>query len=755
MSDVKTIEQAPIEQTPQPIPEVVQKQYDHLVGTIRAYNPSADFAQIDAAFHYAAAHHGAQKRKDGSPFVTHPIAVAQIVAEELHLDSESIIAALLHDCIEDTDATYDDIAKRFSPTVADLVEGVSKLTRVHYTSKEEEQMENLRKMLMAMAKDIRVILIKIADRTHNMRTMEYQSTDKQRQKSLETMEIYAPIAHRLGMQRMKWELEDLSLKYLDPTAFNEITHSLEEKSKEYGSFMERIQKQIEGKLTEDHIPFRRVYGRMKHPYSIYRKMYAQSKTMDEVFDLFAFRVIVDTVADCYNVLGVIHDLYRPVLGRFKDYIGTPKPNGYQSLHTTVMGPDGVMFEVQIRTQEMHDIAEYGIAAHWKYKQGISGSANEQNYEWVRRLLENQENTDAEEFIHTLKVDMFADEVFVFTPRGDVTNLPTGATPIDFAYSVHSAVGNSMVGAKVNGRIVPLDYQLKNGDVVEILTSKSAHGPSRDWLQIAKSNEARGKIRQWFKKEKREENIVNGRAAFESELKHYGISVATVTGDELRPTLLKKTGFGNLDDMYAAIGYGGFSAQKAVNRIRDELKALNKQQQAERDATVPIPGEPGKTRPAVPMREKSEDGIVVQGLSNCLVKFSKCCTPVPGDDIVGFITRGYGVSVHRADCPNAAPERRRPEEAGRWVKVSWGKDVKQSYQTSLDIYAKDRIDLVLDVSAVLSSTQTRVAGLNAKTTADGFALIHLEIFVADSEQLSAVMRRLHQISGVMKVDRPAG
>ena len=665
MSDVKTIEQAPIEQTPQPIPEVVQKQYDHLVETIRAYNPGADFAQIDAAFRYAAAHHGTQKRKDGSPFVTHPIAVAQIVAEELHLDSESIIAALLHDCIEDTDATYDDIAKRFSPTVADLVEGVSKLTRVHYTSKEEEQMENLRKMLMAMAKDIRVILIKIADRTHNMRTMEYQSTDKQRQKSLETMEIYAPIAHRLGMQRMKWELEDLSLKYLDPTAFNEITHSLEEKSKEYGSFMERIQKQIEGKLTEDHIPFRRVYGRMKHPYSIYRKMYAQSKTMDEVFDLFAFRVIVDTVADCYNVLGVIHDLYRPVLGRFKDYIGTPKPNGYQSLHTTVMGPDGVMFEVQIRTQEMHDIAEYGIAAHWKYKQGISGSANEQNYEWVRRLLENQENTDAEEFIHT------------------------------------------------------------------------------------------GKIRQWFKKEKREENIVNGRAAFESELKHYGISVAAVTGDELRPTLLKKTGFGNLDDMYAAIGYGGFSAQKAVNRIRDELKALNKQQQAERDATVPIPGEPGKTRPAVPMREKSEDGIVVQGLSNCLVKFSKCCTPVPGDDIVGFITRGYGVSVHRADCPNAAPERRRPEEAGRWVKVSWGKDVKQSYQTSLDIYAKDRIDLVLDVSAVLSSTQTRVAGLNAKTTADGFALIHLEIFVADSEQLSAVMRRLHQISGVMKVDRPAG
>ena len=418
------------------------------------------------------------------------------------------------------------------------------------------------------------------------------------------------------------------------------------------------------------------------------------------------------------------------------------------------GQQGIPFEVQIRTWEMHETAEYGIAAHWKYKQGVAGG-DEKQFEWVRRLLETQQDSDAEDYIHSLKVDMFDDEVFVFTPKGKVMSLPSGSTPIDFAYAIHSGVGNAMVGAKVNNRIASYDQQLCNGDIVEVLTSKTAKGPSRDWLNICKSNGARTKIKQWFKKEKREENIVNGRAAFESELKHYGISVAAVTGDELRPTLLKKTGFGNLDDMYAAIGYGGFSAQKAVNRIRDELKALNKQQQAERDATVPIPGEPGKTRPAVPMREKSEDGIVVQGLSNCLVKFSKCCTPVPGDDIVGFITRGYGVSVHRADCPNAAPERRRPEEAGRWVKVSWGKDVKQSYQTSLDIYAKDRIDLVLDVSAVLSSTQTRVAGLNAKTTADGFALIHLEIFVADSEQLSAVMRRLHQISGVMKVDRPAG
>ena len=732
-----------------------EEQYAHLIETIKDYNPGADLAMIEKAYRYACAHHGEQKRKDGSPFVTHPLAVAQIVAEELHLDSESIVASLLHDCIEDTDATYEEIAREFSPTIADLVEGVSKLTRVHFTNKEEEQMENLRKMLMAMTKDIRVILIKISDRTHNMRTMEYQSEEKQKQKSLETMEIYAPIAHRLGMQKLKWELEDLSLKYLDPVGYNEIVSSLDAKREEYDAFLERIRGQIESRLIELGINFRRVYGRMKHPYSIYRKMYAQSKTMDEVLDLFAFRVIVDTVAECYNVLGVVHDLYRPVLGRFKDYIGTPKPNMYQSLHTTVVGQDGIPFEVQIRTQEMHDIAEYGVAAHWKYKQGISGQANEGSYEWVRRLLENQENTDAEEFIHTLKVDMFADEVFVFSPKGDVTNLPAGATPIDFAYSVHSAVGNRMTGAKVNGRIVPLDYALKNGDIVEILTANNAHGPSRDWLKIAKSSEARGKIRQWFKREKRDENIVNGRLSFEAELRHVGVPISAVVGTELETTLLKKLPYNSMDDMYAAIGYGGFSAQKAVNRIHEEIGRLKREQQAASAATEPVADHPGQTRPAIPKRTKSEQGIVVEGLSNCLVKFSKCCTPVPGDKIIGFITRGYGVSVHRCDCPNAAPERRRPEEYGRWIKVSWGKDVRESYQTSLDIYAKDRINLVLDVSAALSTTQTRVSAINASATSDGFALIHLNIYVSDSEQLASVMRKLHQISGVMKVDRPAG
>ena len=754
MSDVKTIEQAPIEQTPQPIPEVVQKQYAHLVETIRAYNPGADFAQVAAAFRYAAAHHGTQKRKDGAPFVTHPIAVAQIVAEELHLDSESIIAALLHDCIEDTDATYDDIAKRFSPTVADLVEGVSKLTRVQYASKEEEQMENLRKMLMAMAKDIRVILIKLADRPHNMRTMEYQTPEKQQQKSFETLEIYAPIAHRLGMQKMKWELEDLSLKYLDPISYREIVDALDEKAAEYDGFMSSIHDQITQRLEEAHIDGY-VYGRMKHPYSIYRKMYTQNKSLDDVFDLFAFRVIVDTVADCYNVLGIIHDLFKPILGRFKDYIGTPKPNMYQSLHTTVVGESGIPFEVQIRTKEMHEVAVYGSAAHWKYKQNGQGGGDEGRYEWVRRLLENQEGADAEEFIHSLKVDMFADEVFVFTPRGDVINLPAGATPIDFAYNIHSAVGNHMVAAKVNGRIVPFDCRLKNGDIVEVVTSQSAHGPSRDWVKIARSSNARSKIRQWLKRERRDDNEVTGRASFESELKRTGVTLKELTNEENLPGVLKKLCFTSLDDMYAAIGYGGISSLKVIGRIREDIQRILHQHQEERQAEVPLEGRPDATRPAVPKRTHSEKGIIVEGLSNCLVKFSKCCTPVPGDDIVGFITKGYGVSVHRRDCPNADPARRRPDEEGRWSKVSWAEDVEGTFRTTLQVVAKDRINLIVDISTVLSSTKTHVASMNARSTPDGIALITLDTDVSSSQQLKTVMRRIEQISGVMRVTRPAG
>ena len=751
---------APASLVPEIRPEVwadLEQRYRKLEDTVRRYNPSANFQQIRAAFEFAAKAHGAQMRKDGSPFITHPLAVAQIVAEELHLDSESIEAALLHDVIEDTDATYDDVAKLTSPTVADLVEGVSKLTRIQYATKEDEQMENLRKMLIAMSKDIRVILIKISDRLHNMRTMEYQTPAKQKQKSLETMEIYAPIAHRLGMQRMKWELEDLSLKYLDPIGYDEIVSKLDAKRPEYDALMSRTQAQIDQRLNEmgiKHI----VYGRMKHPYSIYRKMFSQNKSLDEIFDLFAFRVVVDTVSDCYNVLGVIHDLYKPILGRFKDYIGTPKPNGYQSLHTTVMGNEGIPFEVQIRTTEMHEIAEYGVAAHWKYKQNGQGAGTEGKYEWVRRLLENQEGADAEEFIHSLKVDMFSDEVFVFTPNGDVQNLPAGATPIDFAYAIHSAVGNRMIGAKVNNRIVTLDHVLKNGDIVEILTSKNAKGPSRDWMKIAKSNEARSKIRQWFKKEKRDENIANGRSAFDAELRHCGIAMKDVLDPEFLPVLLKKVAYPTLDDLYAAIGYGGFTAQKAVSRIQGELQRRQQQRQQEQMLAEAVTESKEDPKPAdtpkQPKAVKSEQGIIVEGLDNCLVKFSKCCTPVPGDDIVGFITRGYGVSVHRADCPNASEEKRK-EQPGRWIHVSWGTDTNDSYPTTIEAVCKDRLNLLLDISSALSTTKTFVLGLNTRSTEDGFAIIRIEIQIKDGAQLSTLMNKLHQISGVLQVNRPVG
>ena len=738
----------------------ILERYHALEDKIKTYNPALDTQRLFNAFNYADNAHAGQLRKDGSAYITHPLAVAEIVAE-LELDTDSIIAALLHDCIEDTGVTHEGIAKLFGITVADLVEGVTKLTRVQYTSKEEEQMENLRKMLMAMAKDIRVILIKICDRLHNMRTMAYQTPRKQKEKALETMEIYAPIAHRLGMQRIKWELEDTSLKYLDPIGYQEIADELAARSSAHEEFLSGIQKRIQERLDEEGIRCT-IYGRVKHIYSIYRKMYTQNKTMDEIFDLYAFRVIVDDIPDCYNVLGVIHDLYKPVLGRFKDYIGTPKPNGYQSLHTTVIGREGLPFEVQIRTWEMHHTAEYGIAAHWKYKQGMANEklGTEEAFEWVRKLLESQQDIDAEEFVRTMRVDLFADEVFVFTPRGDVINLPAGATPIDFAYNIHSAVGNHMTGAKVNGRMVPFDTALKNGDIVEVITSKSAHGPSRDWMKICKSNEARNKIRQWFKKERREENIATGRACFESELKHAGLSLAAITAEDVLPFVLKKARFGTLDELYAAIGYGGMSAQKAVVRIKDEIARLGRvqaeQQAAERAAQEAIhPATGAASAPPPRAGRKSESGIIVEGLVNCLVKFAKCCTPVPGDPVVGFITRGFGVSVHRQDCPNAAAERRKPEEAGRWIRVSWAAGELASYQTSLEISAKDRDGLTLDVAMALSAAKVKTTGLSARSMPDGYASVNIVLEVKNQEELSAVINKLGQIQGVYQVKRAAG
>ena len=606
---------------------------------------------------------------------------------------------------------------------------------------------------MAMAKDIRVILIKIADRLHNMRTMAYQSPEKQRSKSLETMEIYAPLAHRLGMQRAKWELEDLALQYLDPEGYKEITGSLEQKMPQLESFMDLVKKKIQQRLDEEGI-HASIFSRIKHVYSIYRKMYSQKLNLDGIFDLCAFRVIVDTIPDCYNVLGVIHDMFKPVPGRFKDYISTPKPNLYQSVHTTVIGSEGIPFEVQIRTWDMHHTAEYGIAAHWKYKMNDSGASlrlgDEDKFAWVRRLLESQQESDAQDFFHNLKIDMFADEVFVFSPKGDVINLPAGATPIDFAYMIHSDVGNHMVGASVNGRIVTFDYVLQNGDIVEIRTSKSAPGPSRDWLNVAQSGSARTKIKQWFKKERRDENIQRGRDMLSDELRHNGIALDEVMDEELMAPVLKRLCFNSPDDLFAAIGYGGLTAARAANRLKDELARSAKDEKKTALDKVSQAAE-RREQQATKRESKPIQGILVQGLDNCLVKFSRCCTPVPGDPVVGFITRGQGVSIHRLDCENFINRSRDPAEDGRWIKVSWADEITERYNTSLMIYAKDRTGLVMDIATVLNTLNAKVRTLNARDNS-GLAQIYVTLEVKDVQELHFIVNKLSQIGGVTDITR---
>ena len=727
--------------------------FEALVKKIKENTHNMDLGRIRAAYDMARMAHSGQKRRDGSPYVTHCIAAADI-SVDIGLDEDSIIAALLHDVIEDTSLTHEDIARQFGNVVADIVEGVTKLTRVQYTSKEDEQAENLRKMLLAMAKDIRVILIKIADRLHNMRTMAWQSPEKQKSKSLETMEIYAPIAHRLGMQRAKWELEDLSLQYLDPEGYRQITEYLTERMPELERFMDSMQTRIQTRLEAEGVQST-IYCRIKHVYSIYRKMYAQKLDMDGIYDLCAFRVIVDSIPDCYNVLGIIHDMFKPVPGRFKDYISTPKPNMYQSVHTTVIGSEGIPFEVQIRTWEMHYTAEYGVAAHWKYKMGASANTalragDENTFAWIRRLLESQQESDASDFFHNLKVDMFADEVFVFSPRGDVINLPAGATPIDFAYSIHSDIGNHMVGAKVNGRIVTYDYVLQNGDIVEIRTSKSAPGPSRDWLSTAKSNSARTKIKQWFKKERREENIIRGRAMLEDELRHNGLTLDDVSDEAIAGPILKRFSFTCMDDMYAAIGYGGLTATRAANRLRD---ALRSQEPKGKTALDKVSEAAERRETHAPKKEgKAVHGILVEGLSNCLVKFSRCCTPVPGDDIMGFITRGQGVSIHRRDCINCQQLLTQPENAGRWVEVSWAGKITESYLTTIMISAKDRNGMVMDVATVLNSLNAKVHSLSARTTGLNFGIVSVTLEVKDAAELKYITNRLSSVPGVISVSR---
>ena len=732
---------------PAPSPLNAEECWHDLEERIRTGNNSIDLDRVRSAYEYAAAAHADQKRRDGSPYVTHCIATAEIIYTELGLDEERIIAALLHDVIEDTPITHEDVKKLFGSTVADIVEGVTKLTRVQWTSHEEEQAENLRKMLMAMAKDIRVILIKIADRLHNMRTMDYQSHEKQLVKSAETMEIYAPIAHRLGMQKIKWELEDRSLYYLDREGYNEITEALSSRMPTLRVFMDKVEKQIEERLGSEGVTAK-VYGRIKHIYSIYRKMFAQQLDINGIFDLCAFRVIVDSIPDCYNVLGMIHDMYKPVPGRFKDYVSTPKPNGYQSVHTTVIGSEGIPFEVQIRTWDMHLTAEYGVAAHWKYKSGEQGvkEGDEEKFAWVRRLLEAQQDSDASEFVHDLKIDMFADEVFVFTPGGDVINLPAGATPIDFAYAIHSGVGNSMVGASVNGRIVTFDHVLQNGDIVEVRTSKNAPGPSRDWLQLAKSSSARTKIKQWFKKERREENIQYGRSLFEAEMRRNGLAMADIMDEDVLPAILKKLSVPSMDELYAAIGYGGQTAVRSVNRVKDELARIRR---PEKKTVLDKITEQAEKRTARP--QKAVHGILVEGLDNCLIKFSKCCTPVPGDDIIGFITRGSGVSIHRADCQNYRRQLQLQENEGRWIRVGWAERITDIYPTTLHITAELRTTFVMDIATVLNAMNAKVRSLSARNINDQ-SIATVTVEVRDLAELRGIMNRLQGIRGVKDIRR---
>ena len=715
----------------------IKSKVDFLIERVQKQNPTANVEKIRLAYECAAAAHEGQFRKNGDPYIIHPVSVAEIIVE-MGLDTDSICAGLLHDCMEDTDFQYKQIEEKFGTSVADLVDGVTRLGQLHY-SKEQEQMEDLRKMLIAMAKDIRVILIKLADRLHNMRTIQFMKPEKQRSKSLETMEIYAPIAHRLGMQRVKWELEDLSLQRLDPVGYQEIVDGLARQHDEQEAMLDRIKQTIGKKLDEGGIK-NSISARVKHIYSIYRKMYSQNKSINEIYDIYAVRVIVESVADCYNVLGYVHDLYNPIPGRFKDYISTPKPNGYRSLHTTVIGRSGVPFEVQIRTEEMHKMAEYGVAAHWKYKQGVQKVDSEETYAWIRQLLESQQDTEAEDFIKAIKVDLFSDEVFVFTPKGEVMNLPAGATAIDFAYGIHSAVGNRMVGCKINGRIAPIDYALQNGDIVEIITSKETRGPKRDWLKLIKTSEARNKIKQWFKKECREENIVQGREDLDRELRSSLLYSHFMEKPEIQKNVLKKFGYPSLEELYAAIGYGGITVTKVLNKVRDEVIRAKKAEETCQPLTTHKP-------------TKSDSGVIVEDIDNCKVKFARCCTPIPGDDIIGYITRGYGVSIHRKDCVNV--KNSSGEDRDRWVKVRWDDnhiEAKEKFSTALQVSVNDRMGIMNEILHVMANNHINVRDFNGKTLSQGYGIINIVIDVTGIAQLDALTKKLRSIKGVVNVVR---
>ena len=720
------------------------KEYIRLRKTLENNLEPDEIEEIDKAFDWARQSHEGQLRFSGQPYIIHPIAVAQILAD-YGVDKGCIIAALLHDIVEDTDATIDDVRERFGDEIASIVDGLTKMGKVPLSTKEEQQAENVRKMLLAMSQDIRVIIIKLADRIHNLRTLSFMRPQKRRDKAQETLEIYAPIAHRLGIRAMKEELEDLAISYLDPIAYNDIEVALAKQQKTRSEYLEQIKQQISDRVRQV-VPDCHIEGRIKSVHGIYRKMYMQNKSFDEIYDVYAVRIIVNEVIDCYNCLGVIHDMFTPIPGRFKDYISTPKPNMYQSLHTTVIGREGIPFEVQIRTWEMHRTAEYGIAAHWKYKLGISGQEKlDERLTWIRKLLEEQNETESpEDIVRTIKTDFVPEEVFVFTPKGDVVSLPSGSTVIDFAYGIHSAVGHKMMGAKVDGRIVPLDYQVKTGEIVEILTSSQpGKGPSRDWLNIARTSSARAKIRAWFKKEKRDENIVEGKLTVEREFRRNAIRLDDAQREEFILSLAQKQRMNTADDFYAAVGYGGISISKMMPHIKDDYSKLVKSQKSD-DEIV-------KTVPVKTKRTKS-DGVVIEGIDNCLVKFSKCCNPLPGDEIIGFITRGHGVSIHKRDCTNVPKQTELSPEPERWIKAYWDNQVKEDFKANLTIVGMDRIGLLMDITAQFAAMHVDIHSVNSKTNKDGRAVFNFVITVNGAEHLKSVMAKMAKVNGVLDVER---
>lgn len=723
----------------------IHAQWTSFLEKLRASGSTYDEKLITKAYQIAEKAHTGQLRKSGDPYISHPLAVAEILLD-IGMDSECIIAAILHDVVEDTSLTNEDMVKNFGETIAQLVDGVTKIGKIPFSTDELQQAENVRKMLMAMSKDIRVIIIKLADRLHNMRTLMFMKPQKQRDKAKETMEVYAPIAHRLGMRSVKEELEDLSLRYLDPMAYDEIVKTLEARSLDNQDYLQKICNDIRERvhhLCDDMV----ISSRVKSIYGIYRKMYMQNRSFEEIYDIYAVRIIVDTVEECYAALGIIHDMYHLIPNRFKDYISTPKQNGYRSLHTTVIGREGLPFEVQIRTFEMHKTAEFGIAAHWKYKVGVKGQDKlDERLAWINKIINSQQDAqDKEELLSAIKVDLSPEDIFALTPKGDVINLPQGSTVIDFAYAIHTAVGNRMIGAKVDGRIVPLDYKIRTGQIVEILTTKSSsHGPSRDWLKIVRTNEARGKIRSWFKKERREENIEQGRADFEWEIRRAGLIPGEEIVQQLLKPVLQRNNCNTAEDLYAAIGYGGVQLTKIINQIKEDYTKLQRQHQS--DGSVPITQERRK--------HKSDSGVVVEGLDNCLVKFAKCCNPLPGEPIIGFVTRGYGVSIHRADCTNAVRGQQDPEQEGRWVRAYWAEEIQPStdYKVTLEIRAENRPALLADITIQLSNMRIPIHAVTAREDKDGIAVTHLTISITSKEHMMSIISKLKKVDSVLSVER---